>query len=205
MDRRRLSLGPAHECVDRPHLPCPACLKWTGDPFATVNANPRVGPTGEEDDLEYEERLLRKESFEEWRNSLMEWSQQQSREILDMLPIKFNQVGLPDHWISFALVPTPDGNGKAYALSIRDDEFPGSAIIKITDEKLLAKLRSIKGQFTYCGLPVYYYEYCQTGFCSLDIRINSLRRRKTWFTRQATILWWRWRAKAALLWRDRTN
>jgi hypothetical protein len=24
----------AHECVDRPGLPCPACLKWTGDPLA---------------------------------------------------------------------------------------------------------------------------------------------------------------------------
>lgn len=135
----------------------------------------------------------------------LEWSEQQSREIRDMLPIKFNQVGLPDHWIIFALVPNPDGNGKAYALSIRDDESPGSAIIKITDEQLLAKLRSIKGQFTSCGLPVYYYEYCQTGFSSLDIRISSLRRRKTWFTRQATILWWRWRAKAALWWRDRTD
>jgi GGDEF domain-containing protein len=27
---------PAHECVDRPTLPCPACLKWTGDGFASV-------------------------------------------------------------------------------------------------------------------------------------------------------------------------
>ena len=25
---------PAHECVDRPGLPCPACLKWTGDALA---------------------------------------------------------------------------------------------------------------------------------------------------------------------------
>lgn len=25
---------PAHECVDRPELPCPACAKWTGDPLA---------------------------------------------------------------------------------------------------------------------------------------------------------------------------
>ena len=23
-----------HECVDRPELPCPACLQWTGDPLA---------------------------------------------------------------------------------------------------------------------------------------------------------------------------
>jgi len=27
---------PGHTCVDQPHLPCPACLKWTGDAFATV-------------------------------------------------------------------------------------------------------------------------------------------------------------------------
>jgi hypothetical protein len=26
--------SPPHECVDRPELPCPACLKWTGDPLA---------------------------------------------------------------------------------------------------------------------------------------------------------------------------
>jgi hypothetical protein len=25
---------PAHECVDHPSLPCPTCLKWTGDAFA---------------------------------------------------------------------------------------------------------------------------------------------------------------------------
>jgi hypothetical protein len=31
--------GPAHECVDRPNLPCPACLKWTGDPLA-IKSNP---------------------------------------------------------------------------------------------------------------------------------------------------------------------
>jgi len=35
---------PAHECVDRPHLPCPACLKWTGDDFATVKSNPQCFP-----------------------------------------------------------------------------------------------------------------------------------------------------------------
>ncbi len=25
---------PLHECVDRPELPCPACMKWSGDPLA---------------------------------------------------------------------------------------------------------------------------------------------------------------------------
>jgi hypothetical protein len=28
---------PSHTCVDQPTLPCPACLKWTGDGFASVN------------------------------------------------------------------------------------------------------------------------------------------------------------------------
>jgi hypothetical protein len=35
---------PAHECVDRPSLPCPACLKWTGDAFATVKSNTQCFP-----------------------------------------------------------------------------------------------------------------------------------------------------------------
>ena len=30
---------PVHECVERPILPCPACRKWTNDPFATVRTN----------------------------------------------------------------------------------------------------------------------------------------------------------------------
>jgi hypothetical protein len=35
---------PAHECVDRPHLPCPACLKWTDDGLATPKGNPQQFP-----------------------------------------------------------------------------------------------------------------------------------------------------------------
>lgn len=35
---------PAHSCVDQPHLSCPACLKWTGDGFATVKDNPEMFP-----------------------------------------------------------------------------------------------------------------------------------------------------------------
>jgi len=27
---------PAHTCVEFPTLSCPACLKWTGDGFATI-------------------------------------------------------------------------------------------------------------------------------------------------------------------------
>lgn len=33
-----LATNPAHECVDRPWLGCPACLKATGNEFATVNS-----------------------------------------------------------------------------------------------------------------------------------------------------------------------
>ena len=29
-----------HECVDRPHLPCPACMKFTGNPFASKDNMP---------------------------------------------------------------------------------------------------------------------------------------------------------------------
>ena len=50
-------------------------------------------------------------------------------------------------------------NGNACALSIKDDEFPGSNIVEITDEKLLEKLRSVKGQLVLQGLPVFYYEH----------------------------------------------
>jgi GGDEF domain-containing protein len=35
---------PAHTCVDQPTLPCPACLKWTGDGFATVRNNSQCFP-----------------------------------------------------------------------------------------------------------------------------------------------------------------
>jgi hypothetical protein len=35
---------PAHTCVDQPILSCPACLKWTGDGFASVRANPEGFP-----------------------------------------------------------------------------------------------------------------------------------------------------------------
>jgi hypothetical protein len=41
------SIDPAHECVDRPWLVCPACLKATGNPFATVdNCRQKYSKTG---------------------------------------------------------------------------------------------------------------------------------------------------------------
>lgn len=35
---------PAHTCIDQTSLSCPACLKWTGDGFATVKSNPQCFP-----------------------------------------------------------------------------------------------------------------------------------------------------------------
>ena len=49
--------------------------------------------------------------------------------------------------------------GHVYALSIRNDEYPGSDLVAVTNEKLLAKLRSVKGQFVDGGLRIFYYEY----------------------------------------------
>jgi hypothetical protein len=58
-------------------------------------------------------------------------------------------------------VRTPDGK-QALAAAIFDDEYPGSNIIKITDEKLLVKLKALKGQVdTRTNLPVFYYEYLE--------------------------------------------
>ena len=94
---------------------------------------------------------------EQLRTELPEWTEQHSRELQAMLA--------PGQWLTFALVPSPDGNGKAYALSVSEDEFPGSPIIAVTDEKLLAKLRTVRGQFVYrwrgSRTPIYYYEYCK--------------------------------------------
>jgi hypothetical protein len=90
------------------------------------------------------------------RPSEPEWKEFE-QELLRMLA--------PGQWSTLESVSAPDGHGYAYALSIREDEVPGSPIIAVTDEKLLAKLRSVKGQFVYRsnpwnrGLRVYYYEY----------------------------------------------
>jgi len=56
--------------------------------------------------------------------------------------------------------------GNVFALSVRDDEFPGSNLVKITNEDLLAKLRVFKGQFCTSAhpsmpptIPIYWYEH----------------------------------------------
>ena len=82
---------------------------------------------------------------------------------------------------NLALESVHGPNGDVYSLSVRDDEMPGSGLIIVADEellaklrseeipyrtftivmneKLLAKLRSVKGQFLYRGLPIFYYEH----------------------------------------------
>jgi hypothetical protein len=106
-------------------------------------------------------------SIQEWNESREEWTEQHSREIQAILR--------SGQSIAFEHVPAPDGSARdAYALYVTDsppDAFiPYSpvpdmelrpSIIALTDEKLLAKLRSIKGQFTYMGFPLFYYEYCE--------------------------------------------
>jgi len=71
-------------------------------------------------------------------------------ELLTMLP--------PGQHLGLESVHAPIGH--VYSLSVRDDEFPGSNIIAVTDEQLLAKLRSVKGQFVHGGLRIFYHEYC---------------------------------------------
>jgi len=90
-------------------------------------------------------------------SSTPEWNNQQDSELRAMLS--------PGQWLIFQRVPSPVGHGDAYALSIQDGEEPGSAIIAVTEEKLLAKLRSIKGQYVFryqhWTVPIFYYEYCK--------------------------------------------
>jgi hypothetical protein len=63
------------------------------------------------------------------------------------------------HSIHLSLQSTHTPSRHAYSLSIRDGEFPESNIIVVQDEKLLAKLRSINGQFVCNELPIFYYEH----------------------------------------------
>lgn len=65
-------------------------------------------------------------------------------------------------YLSLLSLHTPDGK-MVLAAAVFDDIHPGRNLVEITDEKLLAKLRNIKGQFHDVpgtgDLPVFYYEY----------------------------------------------
>src|ERR1700747_3457943 len=94
------------------------------------------------------------------------------KELLDMIdPSAFGQcrtlAGSPVGR-AYSIGLSLQGVGHAYSLSVRDGEFPDSNIIVVTDEKLLAKLRSINGQFFHEGLPVFYYEYLYDSHMTAD-------------------------------------
>jgi hypothetical protein len=76
-------------------------------------------------------------------------------------------------YLGLLSVRTPGGK-MVLAAAVFDDIHPGSNLIEITDEKLLAKLRSIKGQFHDVpgtgDLPVFYYEYLMS---TADFRVLS--------------------------------
>ncbi|MFZ1139234.1 MAG: hypothetical protein WAN76_08655 [Candidatus Sulfotelmatobacter sp.] len=76
-------------------------------------------------------------------------------------------------YLGLLSVRTPDGK-IVLAAAVFDDIYPGSNFIDITDEKLLAKLRNIKGQFHNVAgtddLPVFYYEYLMS---TADFKVFS--------------------------------
>jgi hypothetical protein len=75
---------------------------------------------------------------------------------------RLEQLNIPKTTGSFAgpcIALWSPARGHVYVLIIQDDDFPGSNLIEITDEKLLEKLRSVNGQFTSGKLPVFYYEH----------------------------------------------
>ncbi len=90
---------------------------------------------------------MNKTAGSEWQGSAIQ------SEILAML--------VPGQWLTLVGASMP--NGGAYSLSVRDDEVPGSNIIAVTDEELLVKLRSVKGQFAYLAYPVFCYEHLLAG------------------------------------------
>lgn len=76
-------------------------------------------------------------------------------------------------YLSLLSVRTPDDK-MVLAAAVFDDIYSGSNLIEITDEKLLAKLRNIKGQFHNVpgtgDLPVFYYEYLMS---TADFKVFS--------------------------------
>jgi len=53
---------------------------------------------------------------------------------------------------------TPTPTGHILVLSVVEEDGPCSELVEITDEKVLEKLRSLKGQYSIRGNPIYYYE-----------------------------------------------
>jgi|SRR5579864_1047307 len=57
------------------------------------------------------------------------------------------------------LSPVTTPNGKVWSLTFREDD-PPFKIIEVTDEKVLEKLRSIRGQepFSHAGRPIFWHK-----------------------------------------------
>jgi hypothetical protein len=75
----------------------------------------------------------------------------------------------------FELIKTPKGRyGCAEIFTLRDVVPPGGSgdLIEITDEKLLEKLRSIKGQYEYGGHQLFYYEHLMST-ADWKVRVNK--------------------------------
>ncbi len=72
--------------------------------------------------------------------------------------------GVPREEAAAALgVPVDSLPSGVYSFSLTEPtgfpEVPTDKVFTPTDENLLAKLRSIRGQFVLAGSPVYYHEY----------------------------------------------
>ena len=102
------------------------------------------------------------------------WKSKEWQELSGLLTTAY----LPDptvdgQYLNLLSVPTPDGK-MVLAAAVFDDIYPGSNFIEITDEMLLAKLRSIKGQLHNVSgsgdFPVFYYEYLMS---TADFKVFS--------------------------------
>ncbi len=100
------------------------------------------------------------------------WESKEWQEIYDLL--------VPGQYFCLQNVSTI--NGEILAASVRDDEFPGSDLIEVNDEELLAKLRNINGQFVsndgHVDLPIFHYEHLMsTADFKVYVKTGKLPRR----------------------------
>lgn len=102
------------------------------------------------------------------------WKSKEWQELSGLLTTAYlPSVTVGGKYLGLLSVRTPDGK-MVLAAAVFDDIYPGSKLIEITDERLLAKLRNIKGQFHNVpgtgDLPVFYYEYLMS---TADFRVLS--------------------------------
>jgi hypothetical protein len=102
------------------------------------------------------------------------WKSKEWQELSGLLTTAYlPSVTVGGKYLGLLSVRTPDGK-MVLAAAVFDDIYPGSNLIEITDERLLAKLRNIKGQFHNVpgtgDLPVFYYEYLMS---TADFRVLS--------------------------------